>query len=399
VRFSARAVTERPGYGVALHLPPVGRTDPVYLFIRRLADALQTQGHRTSFIEIASGRAEFKGNCPPDEIDFGFFLNSNFPAVKDGTTGEIIRQVPVGSFPQIALFSLPCHFDTVYMAATHAERLAAIFHLDPGIPAVLGDQFACLELPASYYLSCSATPLAPRRKLLYVANIKGTESLAQILSSYPRLASQSRRFLEMLREDHALPVPAIVSDALGMEYREWVKYGEWRSYAEALQKTASLIDRLGTLKALSGFPCHYVLNASKIPVANFHPDSTFSGPIGFDRLMDLYLQHGGIVANLPSRIPNVLSERVTNAMAHGMIPIVPDKGEHMGLLNGANAIFYAEKVSAIREAIGAYFAMDDDQRLTISRNAYVTAAQHFSPDAFAGRVVAAYEKIATQLST
>ncbi len=392
-------MTERPDYGVALHLPPGDRTDAVHLYIRRLADALETQGHRTSFIEIDGGRAMFEGNCPLEEVDFGFFLNSNFPAVKNGTTGEIIRQVPLGSFPEIALISLPCHFDAVYMAATHAERLAAIFHLDPGIPSVLGDQCACLELQASYYVSCSATSLAPRRTLLYVANIKGTESLAQIFSSYPKLAFESRRLIEMLREDFALPVPAIVSETLGMEYREWVKYKEWRSYAEALQKTASLFDRLDTLKALSGFPCHYVLNATKMPAANFHPDSTFSGPIGFDRLMQLYDQYGGIVANLPSRIPNVLSERVTNALAHGMIPIVPGKGQHMELLNRANAIFYTEKVSAIREAIEVFFDLNDDQRLAISCNAYVTAVQHFSPDAFAARVVAAYGKIADALPT
>lgn len=384
----------RPSYNVAFYLPPVRSDDSVLLYMRHWADTLEKLGHRASFVETVDGKAAFHGKCSPDEVHFGVFLNSNFPAIKDKTTGEHIRQLSVGAFPHVGVFALPYHFDTVYIGATRAERLRAIFHFDPtSIPAVVGDQGPILEaIPPYVYSASPAPPREPQRKLLYVANIKGLDSLNQIFSRFPKVASQSRKLLEALSEDFSLSVPAIVSETLGMEYRDWVQQGEWRAYAEALQKTASLFDRLNTLRALSGFPCHYVLSAGKVPAGKFHPDSTFSGPIGFDRLLDLYDQHGGIVANLPSRIPNVLSERVTNAMAHGMIPIVPGKGDHLEYLNASNAIFYGEKVPSIREAITRFLEMEDSQRLAMVRKTYATAADNFSADVFVTRLVSAYEK-------
>ncbi len=385
-------------YNIAFYLPCRDNSNAVRMHMKHWADVSERLGHRPSFIEVADGRAVLHGLRTADEVHFGVFLNSNFPVIKDRTTGEHIRQLSMGgSFPHIGVFALPYHFDAVYFGVTRAERLQAIFHFDPAsIPAVVGGQGLILEpVPPCACSSSPTAPQVPRRKLLYVANMKGLDSMAQVISAFPDVAPQSRKLLVSLSEDFSLSVPGIVSEMLGMEYRDWVQQKKWRAYAEALQKAASLYDRLNTLRALSGFPCHYVLGVAKVPPGEFHPDSTFSGPIGFDRLLDLYDQYGAIVANLPSRIPNVLSERVTNAMAHGMIPIVPHKGSHLEYLDAGNAIFYVEKVPSIREAIASFLEMDDEQRLCMAQNAYATAAEDFSADAFVCRLVAAYEKLGT----
>lgn len=385
----------RTSFNIAFYLPPgEGSGSAVCLYMKHWAAALERQGHRASFIETIDGKTVFNGKYPVEEVHFGVFLNSNFPTIKDRTTGEHVRQLPIGSFPHVALLALPYHFEVVHAAISRAERVEAIFHFDPGgIPPADGDQHPVCERFIPGHLSAGPAPAQPRQpKLLYVANIKGYESLTHIFSRFPKVAPQSRKLLQALGEDFSLSVPDLVSGMLGMEYAEWVKQQEWRAYAEALQKTASLFDRMNTLRALSAFPCHYVLSAGKVPVDKFHPDSTFSGPVGFDRLQELYDEHGGIVANLPSRIPNVLSERVTNAMAHGMVPIVPCKGGHLDFLNAGNAVFYGEKVASIREAIASFLDLDDGERLRMAGKARATAVENFSADDFVVRLATSYEK-------
>lgn len=390
------ASCEASSLNVAFYLPPgEGSGNAVCLYMKHWAAALERQGHRASFIETIDGKAVYNGKYPVEEIHFGVFLNSNFPTVKDRATSEHVRQLPIGSFPHVALLVLPYHFEVVHAAVTRAERVDAIFHFDPGgITATNGNRHRVCERFIPGHLTARPAPARPRQtKLLYAANVKGYDSLTQIFTGFPKVAQQSRKLLQALREDFSLSVPEIVSAMLGMEYTEWVKQQEWRAYAEALQKTASLFDRIATLRALSDFPCHYVLSAGRVPVEKFHPDSTFSGPIGFDRLLELYDEHGGIVSNLPSRIPNVLSERITNAMAHGVVPIVPCKGNHLEHLNGGNAFFYGEKTDSIRDAIASFLELGDESWLRMAGNAHATAMEHFSADGFAARLVAVYEKI------
>ena len=241
-------------------------------------------------------------------------------------------QESIGNSCIIFLFMLPIYFEYTWRSILQFKKSESYFVNFDEFSHIISDCFPSVidQRLLSYsppFLSAGERCGFEDRPidLIYaVALGRGHRYMSRLLSEFPSLQEKSKRILSRLLEEEIFSGPMAIVDELSISHYEIKKnLIFYMKYFEAIIRTYSYLERWRNLQNIAHIESIIVIDADRIDGIRFHENTVVYKNLDFMKLRRLIAKSKLSLQHSPGGMSNLMSERVTDTMQLGSVPVVP----------------------------------------------------------------------------